>query len=660
MKRLLSSLIIVFLILTNFVSINAVEDTTPPTIKKLTSDKREVKGGDTINFSLVGEDDLSGVETFMLEFRSKVDSRKTFSAQIYNNGTTNNFSGAYNISNTILPGDWEFFVVQIWDVAGNLNTYHRSSEEDNQIINFNKLDIVVKGDTSIDRIYPVLNNVSITPSTVKTPGSFTVNVNATDNISKNLDVDIFMSGIDTGTTATKVDGNNYSATFNLTEEDKYRNIEIQHISLRDGDGNQVIYTNDSSGFGTDWETRALPQKYRVNITGIKEKDNTPPKLINYKEEKIMVSVPGVFRPVIEVTDDISGFSDAKLSISEIHADGSRSMAYIMFVSSNSKNGNKYTSELIFDQYNSAKTYVIDEIQINDKAGNQATYSTTSSESKFKIEEKLIQLTKRTASDVSTGTMNDDYIKDVEESGDSSVISIDATKNSTVKAALFDSIRNTNKKIVINNKGIEWVFSGQDIVNSSKDINTSIEISTFSDGIGKINIDQFISGGTGLIIDFHPNGLLPGKALVKIKADYTLRNYVGDNDLYVYYYNQSDGGLEAVANKINISSDGYYEFNILHNSRYLISSKKAISVIKDASSINNDINSEEIKPEEILKTDVKSKGEQTEKETKEDESVSEIFEVVQNDFKMGVVIVLLSILISLGGLAYYYFKRNKEI
>ena len=81
---------------------------------------------------------------------------------------------------------------------------------------------------------------------------------------------------------------------------------------------------------------------------------------------------------------------------------------------------------------------------------------------------------------------------------------------------------------------------------------------------------------GLSIKFKNNGALPGVAKIRLKADYVFRNYIGIKGLYVYQYNiKTNKNGEVlfikVAKEVKMSEDGYYDFYLIHNSEYIISS-----------------------------------------------------------------------------------------
>ncbi len=603
MKRICQYfLIFVLLALVSKINILAIEDTEAPVINNLSLNKNTLFGGEKVAFTLDGDDDITGINAYMLDYQLTNDASKKLSIQIDNQSDSNTFTQSYTIPKTTLPGTWQLMAIQIWDVAGNLRTYFKTSDSD--LINFDALNLTILKDVSVDLIYPTLHSININPSTLTLPTSFTISVEATDNVTENLDISITVAGINVATQLKKTTGNTYAATFNVDDTNKYLNIYIEHIILIDEAGNRVFYLNDPTQGGSDTERRLLPDHEKIKISGITTPDTQPPVLKNYKDEVFTIRVPGIFRAYLDIDDDLSGFNQGKVTILKINENEPNSLAYFLYLGASSKTKDGYRMELPFNEFVAAESYIIGSIELEDVAGNRVTYDLDAEDQQYRLARKVINLVKGETADLITGTMNEDYETTIKESPDDARIAIDATKNSIIKAQVFDSIRDTNKTLVINNKAIEWVFYGKDIVHASKDIDSKITISTFAAGGAKMNIENYISGGNGLIIDFAENGLLPGKALIKIKADYTLRDYVGESDLYVYYYNEDGGGLEAIANKINISEDGFYEFYITHNSRYLISSKKAKSVIKDASAINKPFNNETLAEQEIIDTEDK--------------------------------------------------------
>ena len=85
-----------------------------------------------------------------------------------------------------------------------------------------------------------------------------------------------------------------------------------------------------------------------------------------------------------------------------------------------------------------------------------------------------------------------------------------------------------------------------------------------------NIDNQDQGYVAIV--FAENGVLPGKATIRIKADYTFRFIEGYEKLKLYFYNSSEDKYKPLGDSISLSNDGFYEFEIEHNSRYVMTDK----------------------------------------------------------------------------------------
>ena len=146
------------------------------------------------------------------------------------------------------------------------------------------------------------------------------------------------------------------------------------------------------------------------------------------------------------------------------------------------------------------------------------------------------------------------------------ITINANSNPIISKELFNAIKGTNKKLIINYNEDQLIFTGKDI-KTSKDIDVSVSTSLVIDDE---NINKLVSDG--IIINFAANGDLPGTATTKIKITDEMSSKLGNKPIYVYYYNEDSNDFSIIAKKVN-AKDGYYEFKLSHNSRYLLSNTK---------------------------------------------------------------------------------------
>lgn len=614
------------LVFINAFSVFATTDTTPPVINSITINKNSLYGGDSIIYSINATDDLSGVENLMIEYKLKSNPAKHISIEAHNNSNSNNYSYSYLVPIGIDFGLWESYVIQFWDSAGNGRTYWKTNSEDNAIIQFSNLDFTILENPNFDTTPPILNSISVKNKVISAPGLIEITANASDNKSTNLHIGVtyLIRGEQHAITLTKTNGTTYTGSLPVDENAKYATATFAYAVIDDEAGNQVWYSYNPSQYPFGDESRLLTNNIDISFSNALT-DIQAPVLNSYSYSKDTVTVPGSLDIIINASDDISGIAAIKVYFSGKDESGKLVDSWISPAQYNSTR-KAYISKFSFNQYTPNSTYSVTLINLTDGAGNTVNYSINPQGSDKSIDQKFVTVIKGIESDLETGTMNDNYSQSIKDTQDGSLVSIDCTKNSIVNKDAFDSIRDTSKKILLINDGIQWLFDGKDIINPSKDINTKINIYTFDEYGNQHLLNNFEQSTNGIVIEFQSNGLLPGKALIRIKADYSFRNYIGEKDLYVYYFDESSNGLEAIANKIIISSEGYYEFYITHNSKYIISSKKASYVVKDSSEINIAYNTETVAQEDIKISDTKQENtSSTDKETKKQNSFSIINE-----------------------------------
>lgn len=568
-------------ILTNITPLFATTDVTGPTINSIITNKNSLYGGDVLTFSINASDDISGVENLMIEYRLDTDSTKHMSIEMPNNSGSNSYSYSYTMPTNTNPGLWKSYVIQIWDSAGNLRTYWETDNEDDAIISFANLDFTIIENPDIDTSPPTLNSISVKNKTISAPGLIEIIVNASDNKSTNLEVQVtyLIRGEQNSISLSKTSGTTYEGSLPVGADAKYSNTTFAFAILKDDAGNEVWYSYDPSKYPFGDASRLLSTNIDISYSNTVS-DTKAPSLRSYSYSKSTVSVPGSFDIILDAIDDVSGIANIKIYFSGKDEYEQIFDSWILGGGATYNSTKKrYIVSFTFNQYKPNSTYYVTKITLTDGAGNSAHYSINPQNNEIKIEQKFLSVVKAIQGDIETGTMNDDYIDNIAEAADGSSISIDCTKTNTVESEVFDLIKGTKKQILLINDGIQWIFNGEDIINTTKSISTNINVYTFDEYGNEHLLDNFTENTNGLIIEFPPNGLLPGKALIKIKADYTFRNYVGEKDLYVYYLNEQSNGLEAVANKIEMSADGYYEFYITHNSKYELPLKRPPMLLK---------------------------------------------------------------------------------
>lgn len=175
-------------------------------------------------------------------------------------------------------------------------------------------------------------------------------------------------------------------------------------------------------------------------------------------------------------------------------------------------------------------------------------------------------------------INNEIITKIYNSEVGSTITINTNTNTIIKEELFDSVKGKNKKLVINNSNNQMIFEGKNIKNS-KTIDASIEVNKVEENS---DINKLVS--EGYVISFADNGDLPGNALVRIKSNDELTKLFKEDKIIIYYFNKESKKFSLINSSVKKTSDGYYEFNINHNSEYLMTNKKLddslITVVSD--------------------------------------------------------------------------------
>lgn len=228
-------------------------------------------------------------------------------------------------------------------------------------------------------------------------------------------------------------------------------------------------------------------------------------------------------------------------------------------------------------------WYLNQIDLADQAGNYRTYSVSDTSTKSWVESQG-----NVINDVSLNVNNGNNILFVKDEfdvefqryitiadittelngmadGSAAMINFDSN-NYTAKKEWFAAIKGTKKNIVFSNDGIQWIFRGQDIINP-KDIKLSVAISEMSSSL-------YGNSSQSLRLQFPANGQLPGKATVRIKADYIYSLNQLSGTLYLYYMN-ADQSLKLEDNPQYIldGTDHWCEFDMTHNSTFLVSGKK---------------------------------------------------------------------------------------
>ena len=221
-------------------------------------------------------------------------------------------------------------------------------------------------------------------------------------------------------------------------------------------------------------------------------------------------------------------------------------------------------------------YALQSVIIKYSDGTKKYYRLSSNDASSKLAYIVLQvendsstLIERDKAYLDNMDYNSRMLAALDEMTEDAIITVNATGNPFVDKGLFELIRETRKTLIIEYFDSEWVFSGTDIV-SPKSIDVSMGYESITDK--NINNNDMLNdlGKESLMLTFANNGELPGKALIRLKANQVDEMFSGDS-LFIYFYNE-ENNLDPVAMEVQKDND-YYDFYINHNSKYVLTNKK---------------------------------------------------------------------------------------
>ena len=177
----------------------------------------------------------------------------------------------------------------------------------------------------------------------------------------------------------------------------------------------------------------------------------------------------------------------------------------------------------------------------------------------------------------------DILDKISNSSEIQSITINLDKNVNISKNIFEAIKGKDIKLTINIGENQLIFNGNSMI-TSKDINAEISYNLVSKDTLLKEIVQ-----DGVVINFANNGELPGTAIVRIKVTEDLRQALDMNEIFVYYYNEETKELTQMTDNATYNEDGFIEFSINHNSKYVLVNKlieeKEYSVIATSGDTN---------------------------------------------------------------------------
>lgn len=618
-----SKLIFIVFCLFMFVCTSKAEtvDKTAPIINSIMPMTTEFRGGEKIGFKVNASDDISGIFEILLTF-AQVDAptvegtEYTFMIGLSKKGPISNANDGLNdfingekiyygyVPNNVKEGKYKLFKVYIDDEDRNnrcycMNDYYHGD----CIVNDFNFPTINTLKSLQDHEAPILKELNISSNSVKVGEEIEVIAKIEDEseikaVELFFGSDIYFLNKDTdGAYKTKI-------RFNAPG-----NYKFNQITLRDVNNNEETYVYKSK---TGYIAKNTLEDAKYDVVVANEHGETSSKLPELKDiviTKSKVKAPSVVQ--------IHIYADEGLKTEMgVYDENNPEAAKSIKVTDNGWNGNSYVYNYEITQYAKPSIHTIHMLKLTTADGKSVIYAKDPNE--YQISESIIEvrqlgdysyeIVKDIKADVTTSTSSLTVIDNIKNANEDATISIDTTKSTKISSDIFEAIKNTNKTVVFETNGIQWHFNGKNITNA-KDIDVKTNV-YYLEQYNNADTDTF---DKALVIEFANNGKLPGKALIKVKVDYALRNYLGAENLKVYFRNTD--GYDLISDGIVESQDGFYLFYIDHNSTYYLTNKKieAKKIKNDSTTkLDNTILVEQVKEEvnqniiedNNLKTDIK--------------------------------------------------------
>ena len=329
-------------------------------------------------------------------------------------------------------------------------------------------------------------------------------------------------------------------------------------------------------------------------------DVTPPELISIELDKTEVTVPGGIEVLAKVSDDISGLNETSGSCYIQFKNTNCDRIIVVNLSSSywidDSRDKKYAPEgyLIgytsLDQYTQPGRYIPSFVCLYDNADNTARYDDNSYYAPLPDACKDVSLyvyNGGASQDYSLVTNTTNLVSRLDEITDGSNVLVNYnSSNDTLPQEVFDKIKGTNATLTLEENGVQWIFNGNDITGDTKDIHLDVNFKKLSEtkSGNKQDIAQTVGDKSVAVINFPENGVLPGKATVRVKVDAAMRSFIGKNEgLYIFYYDKTENKFVEIAKNLVVQSDEYIEFDITHCSDYVLSATDLLAQDSDSGS-----------------------------------------------------------------------------
>jgi len=533
------------------------------------------------------------------------------------------------VTSSDAAGNYYVGYIEIIDNAGNKNIYFDHYNTAGYYVSDGKYYLQCYGQTDAtnaclitngayvtvvsngDDTAPIVTDVVFTSTTVMKTESIKAQLTIIEE-SKVSDVSLTYEGYKNGQaimigrwpmTWNQTD-NVITADMELDDDDTSGVYYLSQITIKDSEGNSRTYECDfhnNKAYLFDDTGAYLVDKGNANvkcyvkdkatITVTSDGDDIAPIIKTITLQKETIAKPGVLPIdlVFEEEDEIK-----KVTVI-VRRNGATEQEIYNFTKefATKEKKSSYTVKFPIATAMNSDKYYIERIEVYDYSGNSRLYTAYGLEYPYLVEgnttymvdhyDKLKKAAFTTHCmfnvedefdvDFEVALSNADLLSKINAMGAGKTGKIFIDGKGIATAAMFEAIKGQDKTLVFYNNNYQWVFNGLTVSNA-KDVTLKV---TFD----MVDGEEYSISEKMLKINFASNGELPGPANVRIKSDYTFELFEMTEAMYLYYLNPQTDKLDYETQSnieyILDGSDHWCQFNITHNSTYMVSGKKIVKL-----------------------------------------------------------------------------------
>ncbi len=576
-------------------------DKVGPSLKSISLNTNKANTGDTVRVTAVVTDDVSGTASVRVTISG-------ITSVTLSNSSGNTWTGTFTVDSYLSSGTYgSSSEVVCTDKADNITRYTKNLTI--EITKTSSDTTPVVENESDDNTAPDVKSLLVSPKVLKEGQNVTVTAKVVDTESEVSHVSVYFKGKDTGNVI-HISLSKKSGSTDMWEgKVLYTSLSSRYYPNERYEVTYAYVGDSAKNYKYDYLTSISSEEksnayFDFENSGVVDTEAPVLKDIYLDDNLRYVYVPGYVGVTADIDDgDGAGVASATVTFYNTNAkrEADRVLSTTLYPYYTDINGNKvtdgkYHGMIKLSPYVLGGIYKGISIYARDRAGymlslNEYTYKWTENGEGVQIGEitgygnlpeelrgiKFETINTAELADLVTSTGSPTLNEEIDAQAEGAKIIVDSTVNNTLSGDTLSTIQGLDKTVTLRTEGYEWQFNGQDINREIKDVDLSIDIqpiSAYADSATGDGISALVEDTPTVVLSFSDaNGVLPGKAKIRIKADYALKQYLGTNGICVYYYDSTNGKLERVSENLRVTNDSFIEFSIEHCCYYILTKGK---------------------------------------------------------------------------------------